>query len=181
MADFTPVAGGVQHPSPALATADQSTILGSGTPQDPLRASGSTSGDLVATYVVTDGPAYVGEVVSLVGDTPAEGTAASVTSCNSGVGANPFGIGVVVAVRSPSVVVVRTAGLVELTTGEWDQATGGIGGLTPGAVYYSSFVAVGGITTTAPTQSNIAVAQVGVALRATTLLLSTPCAPRINP
>jgi hypothetical protein len=69
---------------------------------------------------------------------------------------------------------------VGLTTAQWDEVTGASGGLTAGAVYYLSATSLGGLTATAPTGSGTFVAQVGVALNDTSLLLSTPATPRQN-
>lgn len=44
MAEYTRIAGGVQNPSSALASADQETIVGSGTTEDPLRVGASGRG-----------------------------------------------------------------------------------------------------------------------------------------
>ena len=63
---------------------------------------------------------------------------------------------------------VQTAGLVTLTTGQWDSVTGQSGGLTPGTVYYLDVVA-GLLKTTAPTTGAVRV--VGVALSTTVMQL----------
>src|SRR5882724_2354544 len=55
--------------------------------------------------------------------------------------------------------------LLELTTAEWDVATGGSGGLTPGSAYYVSSATAGRLTTTAPAT----VVPVGIAVSATTM------------
>lgn len=44
---------------------------------------------------------------------------------------------------------IRFDGIIQATTGQWDTATGGSGGLTPGSIYYVSTTA-GLLTTTAP-------------------------------
>jgi hypothetical protein len=63
---------------------------------------------------------------------------------------------------------VQTAGVVTLTTAQWDAITGGTGGLTPGSRYFLD-VAAGLLTITAPTTG--VVRPVGIALSSTQLKL----------
>lgn len=62
---------------------------------------------------------------------------------------------------------VRTQGVVELTTGEWDVVTGDTGGLVPAANYYVDQAAAGMMTQTPPTTG--VVTRVGAALSTTIL------------
>lgn len=92
-------------------------------------------------------------------------------------------LGVVVAFNLTNhEVTLQDSGIVTLTTSQWDAVKGGSGGLVAGAAYYLGPTPIGGFLQTAkPTTSGQAVAQVGVALSTTELLLSTPCFPLIIP
>ncbi len=67
---------------------------------------------------------------------------------------------------------IRTAGVVTLTTGEWDAITGGTGGLTLGSRYYLD-PATAGLLSLAPTDStgNFLV-EVGKAIATTKLMVA---------
>lgn len=72
------------------------------------------------------------------------------------------------------------AGVLTLTTEEWDAITGQSGGLTRNAPYYlGSGFNEGQLTTTAPSTSGTFVARAGVALSSTDLLIQL-CAPTAN-
>lgn len=68
--------------------------------------------------------------------------------------------------------VVITNGEITATTGQWDNVTGGSGGLTPDATYYLSAATAGAITDTAPTTASQYVVEVGIALSTTKLLVN---------
>ena len=87
----------------------------------------------------------------------------------SAVGTKPV-IGLVIdtAIAVSATGRVQTAGLVTLTTGQWDSITGQVGGLTAGSLYYLD-VTTGLLTATAPTTG--AVRLVGIALSTTVMQL----------
>lgn len=62
------------------------------------------------------------------------------------------------------------AGLLELTTAEWDAIAGTTGGLTPNTTYYLSTAADGKIQSTLPTSPNY-VCKVGTALSGRIMLI----------
>lgn len=62
----------------------------------------------------------------------------------------------------------QKAGLLTLTTGQWDTVTGGSGGLTPNVEYYLSGT-VGQITATRPGTTGDHVKRVGIAVSATVM------------
>lgn len=73
-------------------------------------------------------------------------------------------------------VTVTFVGLVTLTVAQWTAITGEVGGLTPQTAYFlDSSARPGKLTLTKPTTGFVA--QVGVALSTTSMLLSTPCFP----
>lgn len=176
MTDTTRLAGGRITQSPGIVTADQDTILGDGTPQNPLRiASPGAAGEFDADFV------------SELPFTPILGTPVVVNSDEAVAPANAnedtFAVGVITSIDDSADlprVTVQTKGPVALTEAQWDDVTGDSGGLTPGAVYFLSDVTNGGLTTSAPSDPGTFVCQVGTALNATTLILSTPAFPREN-
>lgn len=58
-----------------------------------------------------------------------------------------------------------------LTTGQWDVATGGSGGLTPNVPYYLDATTGGLLTTTPPSAAGTVTKLLGVALSSTTMLI----------
>jgi hypothetical protein len=74
---------------------------------------------------------------------------------------------------------VQFQGVMNLSTSQWDVATGGSGGLTRGIRYYLSATTEGGITATPPSDPGTFVVQVGVALSSQDLLVQI-CAPVEN-
>jgi hypothetical protein len=58
-------------------------------------------------------------------------------------------------------------GILDATTGQWDNVTGGSGGLVAGTVYYLDPDSAGDITATAPTTVGDFVVRVGRALSST--------------
>ncbi len=79
-----------------------------------------------------------------------------------------------------SQVLTQFAGVLTLTTAQWDTVTGGTGGLTRGVPYYlSAGFQEGRLTTTAPSAGGTFTTQVGVALSARDLLIQI-CAATAN-
>ncbi len=177
MTDTQTIAGGRTTPAQALVTADQETILGDGTPENPLRlagAGGSTGFEADFTPELPFTPTLGIPVVV----NPNESTKPA--NANTDV----FAVGLVTAIDDGGiipVVTVRTAGSVTLTTAEWDDVTGGSGGLTGGALYFLDDVDNGGLIQVAPSDSGTFICQVGIALNPTTMLLTTPVVPIENP
>jgi len=64
---------------------------------------------------------------------------------------------------------IITGGILTATTGQWDTATGGSGGLSAGSIYYLDPSTAGRLTATAPTTAGQFVVRVGKALSATQL------------
>lgn len=176
MTDTTTISGGRTTPAQAIATADQVTILGDGTTADPIR-------------LASVGPTgFEADFVPDLPFTPVVGTPVVVNADETTKPANAnteiFAVGLVTAIDSSGIlprVTVRTAGAVILTADEWDEVTGGSGGLTAGSLYFLDDVANGGLVDAAPVASGTFVCQVGTAINETTLLLSTPVFPRENP
>jgi hypothetical protein len=66
---------------------------------------------------------------------------------------------------------LQSAGMLTLTTGQWDAITGGSGGLTPAAKYYLDPATAGKLTTTAPTTVGQFVTPVGIAWTTTKMCI----------
>lgn len=66
---------------------------------------------------------------------------------------------------------ILVSGPLVASTAEWDNATGEIGGLVPGAVYYLAANTSGAMTRTAPSGIGESVCKLGSALNSTTFLL----------
>lgn len=62
---------------------------------------------------------------------------------------------------------IRTDGIIELTTVQWDALTGGAGGLSPGAIYYVSNSVAGGLLAAPPVIVGHYVVKVGNAISTT--------------
>jgi len=176
MADVSRLAGSRSVDSEAIVQVDGVTIVGDGTSDDPVRL--ADPGQTQATFL-PDLPTspFVGEVVSSADESGA------VAPSSAGVGGRPAAIGVITAIDDsfdPPSVTVRGVGLIILSAQEWDVVTGGTGGLSAGVPYYVSSTQIGHLVTVKPSASGTFVAQVGVALNATTLAPSLPAAPVVN-
>ncbi len=130
----------------------------------------------------------LGNPVVATDDVPTEGiTTVRTGSAGQGSPQLPQVIGLLIEVgavgQDGGTVTVQSSGEVTLTAAQWDLITDGSGGLTQGAIYYldPTLDLFGRLTTTFPTTSGTAIAQVGVALSATTMLLSLPAVPVIVP
>lgn len=80
--------------------------------------------------------------------------------------------GLIVAVNDDGTVQVQASGPVTLSTAQWDAATGESGGLVLGRAYYPAIFPKLGLTDVAPSSPGTFRVPVGVALNATTLLLT---------
>lgn len=114
---------------------------------------------------------------------PALGMAVVASGSDQSDAANPNSVataqvtGLVSALIDGTHATVQFRGILTLATAQWDLRTGQTGGLTPQAAYYLdvAIVAPGRITSDKPVLASVA--QVGVAITTTQLLLSTPCVP----
>ncbi len=175
MTDVRISSAGQNVSSLALVTADQVTILGDGSVENPLRA----------VTTVESANEFNGRLFSDVGFLGAavyfdDGDLQLATSEQGLNEAAVVGLVVAFPGGTPLVqVTVRSRGLVELTTAQWDVVTGQTGGLTVAAVYFlsRSFSATPGQLSTGAGSGSDNVAQVGVALNATTMLVGLPATP----
>ncbi len=172
MTDIRISAAGQNVSSLAIVSADQETILGDGTAENPLRAVASGGvGTFTASFTGSRDP-IPGNALRCVAD----GVGFAIAN-----GAIEQAAVVALAEEflGESTVRCRSRGLLELTTDQWDQVTGQTGGLTVGAVYYLSNNNLdhsGEIST----DLGDFISQVGVAVNATTMLVGLPAVPVEN-
>ena len=171
MTDIRTSPTGANVSSLAIVSADQETIIGDGTPANPLRLAVTPdpgNDDFTATQVSTS---------PVLGGVVRAATANSVVVSFSGDGGNKraaAAVGLTVELLGGASISIRSRGLVELTTAQWDVVTLETGGLAAGGVYYVSSNAAGELSQTPGTGF---IAQVGVALNATTMLVGLPAHP----
>lgn len=181
MTDFLPRAGGPVTPSAAMVSADQISLIGNGTADDPVHSIG-------------DGSSTLGEFVTDLPFTPVRGTPvvafdrepavgqASFRPASGASDGEPSAVGLIVDVVSTDgvpVVRVRMRGTVQLVASDW-LLVAGTPGLTPGASYYLT-AGNGALGTTPLAGSGQFVAQVGTAINTSTLALTTPVVATENP
>lgn len=169
MADYVRKPGGAPVASADLVSADQITILGSGSAENPLHAGagGGTfqaAGESVVAHVIPKLTALTMSVngaadLAVVTECPTDGS-----PC---VGLAAEAIPVVAGVQGR----VQTAGIITATTTEWDAVTGQSGGLTKEANYFVSQIVDGRITPNGPVVPGQFQIIVGIALNSTTLLI----------
>lgn len=179
MTDTKHVAGGAPVQATQMVSADQVTIVGNGTAEDPLRSAAQTS-LFAANYVVTGGSTLSpvpGLPVVVDSTPPPPPFVASVTSGSAAEGGQADVVAVVVRLVEGGVV-LRGAGPVTLTAVQWDVVTGSSGGLVPNAEYYLDLD--GRLTTDPPLDPGTLQSRVGVAISAFVLLLTTPSDPFAN-
>ena len=177
MTELTRVSGGVRNDILDIATADQLTILGDGTTEDPLRA-GRSIGRFEATLSPVHGPAQLGAPVFLIGP------GRTVALGSAGVAAPPTSplaqvVGLISQIASPTRVTVQYAGILSLPSSAWLAVTGAPT-LALGQTYYAT-AAFGHLDVNPPVASGAFVVQVGASLDSTTLILSLPAFPTQNP
>ena len=182
MSDASITRGGVKNPVLAIVSADQSSIVGDGTTEHPLRAPGAAQTTFVATYTNPNAvPEVLGQAV-VVSATPSP--TVGITTVTPGFtffGGQPQAVGLIVGIADGGIrVTVQTSGTVTLTTAEWDNTAQTTGGLTPGTVYYLDTTFTGALTDAPPGAPGTFLVQVGIALSATELLLSLPAFPIVN-
>ncbi len=184
MTDTKLTAGGVFTPTLAIISTDQETILGDGTPGNPIRlsSSGGTGSRLVGTLAEASSES-IGLAVRLLlsGQIYTFGRTAK---DNSLAAAQTIGI-VSSFDEVTGEVSVITSGEVTLTTEQWDSHTGQSGGLTSSSIYYVSgtggLSSSGTLSTSPASVSGQYIAQVGMGESATTMILSTPSVPLLVP
>lgn len=181
MTDTLVRSAGPTIPDVYMVSADQETIIGNGTTGDPLRA-GPSAGSSILVQLTSN--RALGTPVVAASSTPTVGIV-RVTGGSSGISGGGFSalaqvIGVITELGDGVSARMQSSGLVTLDEDDWDGVTGDSGGLTRGAVYYAS-TTIGLLTTTPPSASGSFIVQVGIAMNPTTMLLSCPCVPRVNP
>jgi len=167
--------GGIAVPAASRVATDQSSILGDGSIENPLRTNGA-GGPTIKVDVNSIGSVHLGTPVCVVGAPSTEGAVCTVTKA-SGVSSLAAAqcIGLIVAFNEDGTCQVQTGGTVTLTTVEWTVIASPSGGLVPSETYYLD--ASGLLADVAPGTPGNFSSQVGVALTAESLLLSTPSVP----
>ncbi len=187
MTDTRVLIGGASPDVLAMASTDQDTILGNGTIFDPLRAEAGSGNEFIAEFsnpLSDPNEPRLGQPVVVISGNPSDGICV-VRTANADVGnLLPFVVGLVVSPRTPggSQVTIRTSGEVTATEAEWNFVVGNDQGLITGDMYYLDGSGFGQMFQNPPTSPGSAVAQIGVALSSTTMLLCIlPASPRIIP
>jgi len=174
MTETRRIAGGPPVPSLAMVSADQVTILGNGTTEHPLRAgrpvdvpafTAAFRGGLVAPR--PGQPVFVAFVSEPGGITTVQPAIAIADFASAQVA------GLVAEVNADGTVQVKSSGLVELDTEDWDAVTGSTGGLQLGVTYFLDEV-FARLVTAPPVTPRVFVSRVGIALNARTLLVALP-------
>lgn len=185
MTNITQRRGGSSTQSQFIVSADQVTVLGSGTDLDPIRLASSALSTLDASFIPSlPLSPTVGAAVAIIPEDPGAGAETSVEPASAASSGRPVVIGLILAIVDPSgipIVRVQKSGLFTLTESEWDAITGEGGGLTPGRPYYQSDATLGAITQDPPGASGSFVSQVGIAVSTTVLALSTSSVAIQNP
>jgi hypothetical protein len=178
---------GVPNAALAMASADQTSIIGNGTREDPLRTGEGNSTFLAEwQHPSRITPPVLGAPVAVIAGTPAFDVAISIVSPgNAGdsvVGTRDLIVGFVASILtdpgfSVGLVVVQTSGTLTLTNEQWSAVTSP--GLDPGQVYYlqDQFDNFGLMSTSKPTIEGHFVVPIGIALSESTLLLAVPSFP----
>lgn len=169
MAQVSLLRGGNPVAADVIVSADQDTIIGAGTAQDPLRA-GAGGGSFEGIISAARGIISVAKAQAMVSVGIHPGDEIDVDTC-VGNAASQFAGLATQAGDSGDTIRVQFAGVATFTTAEWDAVTGESGGLTPGSRYWVDQSTRGDLTSSAPTTGEHSV-QVGVALSATQMLLT---------
>lgn len=161
-------------PSATMVTADQATIVGNGTSSDPLRAGPSGGGGKVVARKGGSGDYLPGCPVCFARNTPPDEPLPFALLSNSGFGfLQSLVSGVITSVGEDDTIEVQLSGIVELPTEAWDAVTGETGGLDGGVPYYpGEDLEDPGKMTSSVTTPGAWVAQVGVALSSTRLIVN---------
>ena len=159
MAQASTIAGGVKSPALAIVSADQTTIGGDGTTENPLHAIGGGGGSYETAW-------------SQFQALPAPGTVVEFRTSGGSQRLAPGDrcTGMVVAQVATLEYQVQTTGVVELTAAEWALVTNDAAALNPGDIYFGDLSSDGKIFHGVLTPTTTVV-QIGIALSATELLL----------
>ncbi len=169
-----------------FATADQDTIVGDGSTENPLRAgSGALGGTIQAGYVSVAVPTPLpgqptrirASVNGLPGLTVVDPRARDNPAHTAEFLASVAGV--IAQVNDDGTVQFQTSGVLTLTTAAWDALTGDVGGLVRGDAYYASATTLGEITNDVPVGPGQFVSRIGFAISATAMLIQ-PDAPVQN-
>lgn len=181
MADTKLLAGGVKTDALVHASADQVTILGDGTAENPLHAS-SSGGSTTFIADVAGGPTYrLGQPDNVTTAVPTIGVAVVIPAV-AGEEGSPGVVGLIIDIGEVDpVVTIQEGGIVELSVSLWNHIVGGTTGLTRGQAYYLSDTTAGTLIPSPPSDSGAFTVFVGVALNPTQLLTSTPSRIFRNP
>jgi hypothetical protein len=168
MAQLTKRTGGSPVAAEDIVSADQETISGSGISTDPLKATyafeGAVPGTPISPITVLAGMAVQTHISSVASERSVGPAGHAAQFVGIALENNPDP-------NHDTTVKVQYAGVVTLTTAQWDAVAGTSGGLQRGTVYYVSQSTPGDITATTPSGGQTST-QVGVALNATQLLIT---------
>jgi len=173
MAQVNILAGGAPVASDVLVTADQRSIKGSGTAQDPLHTVGLTFPANVSSFVSGD---FVVGTAATVGSLDTDGKTPIVVRCVGNTDTQFAGLCVegttfgLFSTDGPGVT-IQCAGIVTLTAAQWDVIAGTSGGLVAGDRYWVAEGNPGHLTSTKPTVGHKG-NQVGYALNTTQMVLT---------
>lgn len=152
MAQYTQRIGGAPVADEVLVSADQVTILGSGTAIDPLRLASASGGgstfDAVVSSLASAGAYILGTAASVTGFLNGE---PQVGRCVGNTTVACAGLAVVAAAGPTFPTKIQTDGIVTLTTAQWDAVAGTSGGLSAGDPYWVSESTAGHLTDVQPT------------------------------
>jgi len=177
MTQASTIAGGRATSALSIVSADQETIVGDGTTENPLRvADGAQS--ILCTYNAFQ-PAVVGMPVNVTTGAITAGTVARVSAANKTTQTSASAIGLITEVVSSSIVRVQLSGLVTLTVAQWAAITGNPAGLVQSEGYWVSVA--GQMDDVPPAVPGDWIAQIGYALTDTIFLLGTPSAISVVP
>lgn len=145
------VPGGFPIPALATVAVDNTSIFGSGSERDPLRAASQQTNTIARPAPGQN--VVVGNVINTAGQ-----RSTATVSAN-----NCAPLGLAVAFPSNVEVTYQSTGVVTLTQAQWEAVTEDGSALTPGSYYYLSATLVGHLTDTPPAGPDFVV-PIGIAL-----------------
>lgn len=165
--------GGVRHDTQALVQTSGNTVSGDGTTANPIRLSQVQ----VEASVVGDLPIPGTPMAAVASPTPGASLLVELAS-STGTSQQATVIGLsslAISSSGKTLLVVQYAGRFRQSADAWDRVTGGVGGLTPGPYYLGN--EPGALSPVPLALPGVFRSQVGVALDAETMALSTPSVP----
>lgn len=159
-----------------MVSADQETILGNGTADNPLRAGHPVDASVFpAAFRGGSVAPRLGQPVFIA----AVSVAGGITTVQPGTAIDDFSTsqvaGLIVDINADGTVQVKSSGLVELELEAWEAVVRSSGGLVLGATYFlAEFPAFATLTTIPPATPGVFVSRIGIALNARTMLLALP-------